>query len=199
MSVKCLIYCTKSKPYISYDSYDNKIWETDREYSLNGKIVAQFDCEKVEKFDVPYPAYFCEVKDKLEHITKGSCLSLLNLHHYMKNQKGYAIHISNLKIFDNPKQLSDYVYLTCGYEQCSKCKYYYTWGECVPQEFELEKAPQNMMNVWKKRNIFTELSERKKEHYVLISIRPEWVAKILTGEKIIEVRRKILNCLQDLI
>ena len=51
MSVKCLIYCTKSKPYISYDSYDNKIWETDREYSLNGKIVAQFDCEKIEEIE----------------------------------------------------------------------------------------------------------------------------------------------------
>lgn len=31
---------------------------------LNGKVVARFYCENVERFDVPYPAYFHEIKNK---------------------------------------------------------------------------------------------------------------------------------------
>ena len=174
MSVKCLIYCTKAKPYISYDSYDNTVWEADKEYSLNGTIVASFDCEKIERFDVPYPVYFGEVKDKLEHITKGSCLSLMNLHHYLGDKSGYVIHISNLEIFDKPKELNKY-------------------SKRLPNgDFQvLGNAPQNMMNVCEIKYLI--------EDYVLISIKPEHIAKILTGKKTIEVRKKVVNKLKELI
>lgn len=90
---------------------------------LNGKIVAKCEIDNVEGFDVPYPAYFSEVKDELEHITKGSCLSLMNLHHYLGTKKGYALHLSNLKIFDRPYNLNEW------------------FNE---EEKELTKAPQNM-------------------------------------------------------
>ena len=46
-------------------------------------------------------------------------------------------------------------------------------------------APQNMMYSW--------LWNNKWDRYVLISIRPEWLCKILNGEKTIEVRKKILK------
>lgn len=196
--IKCLIYCTKAKPYLikglepffnkDYWFLENKESSIDfygnlkhfKDQALNGKVVAQFDCEKVERFDVPYPAYFWEVKDELEHITKGSCLSLMNLHHYLKNENGYAIHISKLEIFDKPKELSNYcIDLQNGFLK------------------SLEKAPQNMMNVreWKKISEFY----YKTYDYVLISIKPEWVEKILNGEKTIEVRKKILKAMEELI
>ena len=179
MSVKCLIYCTKSKPYISYDSYDNKIWETDREYSLNGKIVAQFDCEKIEEIEnnlllIEYN-FYVDFKTKSlcnTQLYEKSCLCDKDLLDYLLYKNGYAIHISNLKIFDKPLSFkTDYIY-----------KDYKT-------NAILTKAPQNMCNVY----------DRFGNHYVLISIKPEYVAKILNGEKTIEVRRKILNCLKDLI
>lgn len=50
------------------------------------------------------------------------------------------------------------------------------------QNIQVGKAPQNMM-----RFIFNN------EEYVLISIRPEWLCKILNGDKTIEIRRKILK------
>lgn len=77
-------------------------------HKLNGKIVAKFTLNKVERFDVPYPAWFYEVKDKLQHITNGSCLNLLSLHHYLRNNSGYAWHIDNLEIFDKPMELSEF-------------------------------------------------------------------------------------------
>ena len=200
---KCLIYCTKDKNNQLYRYYGNKYDVLSKnqyimpqpDFFMNGKIVAQFDCEMVEIFTIDYRGD----KEQNKRISKDSCVSIEDLIEYQKdNHFLNAIHISNLEIFEKPKELSDFVYLTCGYEQCSKCKYYKAWGNCCPQEFELEKAPQNMMNVWKKRNSFSiELNERRKEQYILISIRPEWVAKILNGEKTIEVRKKIVNRLKE--
>lgn len=191
--VKCLIYCTKDKNNQLYRYYGNKydVLESKQDtmpqpdFFMNGKIVAQFDCEKVEKFDVPYPAYFWEVKDKLEHITKCSCLSLMNLHHYLGNENGYALHLSNVKVFDEPKELSDY--LICNDDKTNLEK----WKQN-------QYAPQNMKNVYESCSIFSYfLSKILLKKYVLISIRPEHLCKILNGEKTIEVRKKILNSLKE--
>lgn len=192
MSVKCLIYCTKAKPYISYDSYDNTIWKTDKEYSLNGKIVASFDCEKVEKIvATKWSVGFCcgcayyhfETKDLL----RKSCLKYGDLCDYLENQNGYAIHISNLEIFDEPKDLYEYdIKLTP-----QKLVNPISKDSIIISNitYSCTKAPQNMCNVY----------DSQRNHYVLISIRPEWVAKILNGEKTIEVRKVVTNKLKKLI
>ena len=54
---------------------------------------------------------------------------------------------------------------------------------------EVARAPQNMMYVYTS----FELPEIVETKYVLISIRPEWLCKILNREKTIEVRRKVLK------
>ena len=226
MSVKCLIYCSKAKPYISYDSYDNTIWQTDKEYSLNGKIVASFDCEKVEEFNcccVPYRkennlgyelfidngVYKVEWKENInlrdeekrynnpenykddgvvferkdryintmlknDDLEKAKLSPQELLDYISLGKVGYAIHISNLKIFDKPKELSDY------------CIYTYPTFD---KNNTLKGAPQNMCRVLTKNGY----------PYILISIRPEWVAKILNGEKTIEVRKQVVNALKELI
>lgn len=46
------------------------------------------------------------------------------------------------------------------------------------------KAPQNMQYVY---------SCYDKNEYVLISIQPQWLCKLLNGEKTIEVRKKVLK------
>ncbi len=50
------------------------------------------------------------------------------------------------------------------------------------RDLTLKEAPQNMCRVFD-----------TKDNYVLISIRPQWLCKILNGEKSIEVRRKVLK------
>ena len=53
---------------------------------------------------------------------------------------------------------------------------------------KINKAPQNMMRckVWLR-------STTQMEKCVLISIRPQWLCKILNGEKTIEVRKRVLK------
>lgn len=174
---KCLIYCTKDKNNQLYRYYGNKYDVLRKnqdtmpqpDFFMNGKIVAQFDCEMVEIFTIDYRGD----KEQNKRISKDSCVSIEDLIEYQKdNHFLNAIHISNLKIFEKPKELSEY-------------------SKRLPSgDFQvLGKAPQNMMNVCEIKYYI--------ENYILISIRPEWVAKILNGEKTIEVRKKIVNRLKE--
>ena len=173
--IKCLIYCTKSKDNKLIRYYGNKHTLITKEHTimpepdfyLNGKIVAKFDCEKVDIIEV-----IERKNDKPVYISYGNvnyigdtCLSYGQLYDYLKNKKGYAIHISNLEIIDRPYDL---------YEWFNK------------DEKPLTKAPQNMCYCYHWLG----------DEYILISIKPEWVEKILNGEKTIEVRKSIVNRLK---
>ena len=205
--MKLLLYCTKAKPYLVKDAYLVKdggkyfIGSSSclRKWSLNGKIVAECDyvIEKItcRKIGGEWESYG-EYTDFIE-LSKKSMLTQQELCNYLsKNAGGYAIHIKNLHIFDELKDFSEYSknveHCKCDecLENCKKyCKYYYAKNNitqtintgCTKYAL-LYKAPQNMMYVF-------DLEEKK----VLISIRPEWLCKILNGEKTIEVRKKVLK------
>lgn len=192
--MKMLLYCTKAKPYLvkrsifvgvepSYFTLKENVDD-----SLNGKIVAECDFE-VENLKPcmspidkrPY-AYMTRTLERWE-LAENSCLSFEQLDDYLKpNFSGYAIHIKNLKIFDKPKELSDYVK-------------YNKNDEIV----KITKAPQNMMYAYECIGIpmyyechFCGYDEIWND-YILISIQPQWLCKILNGEKTIEVRKKVLK------
>lgn len=179
--MKLLLYCTKAKPYIMKYK-DGKYKEIASFYNkqdlatydlLNGKIVAECDFE-IEDLrivdDDPLGAYWYETKTLSENeVLEKSCLTGDELFDYLgEDNEGYAIHIKNLHIFDKPRELDFY---SSNFDYFKK----------------VEKAPQNMMKVW----------EDQESPRVLISIRPEWLCKILNGEKTIEVRKKVLKeCLE---
>lgn len=191
--IKSLIYCTKAKPYL----YDKLVIKSEKRFSvannllcdyfLNGKIVAECDCEtegiedKVSFTDSWFNEGHHTKTLSNKELEKRSCLSYQDLIKYLGDGEpneviGYALHISNLKIFDTPKELNDY----CLHEIVDHIFF---------NEKEIKKAPQNMCRVYDKKLTRTE----KGDGYVLISIRPEWLCKILNGEKTIEVRKKILK------
>ena len=187
--MKCLIYVTKSKwrmffdKSINYYSLSNKKVDND----LNGKIVAEFDGE-VEEITHGYGKYGEYYQTKtlgLMSLREHSCISSDKLSKYLKSgdevsKVGYAIHIKNLHIFDKPKELSDvYKIVDVG-------------GMLFTDT--LKKAPQNMMYV--SVNPWEYSFYNPEDKRVLISIRPEWACKILNGEKTIEVRKQVLNCMK---
>lgn len=122
------LYITKGKPYLHRwcrTNGDKGYMLTDeKEYSLNGKVVARFYVDNVEEFDfIEENKYkdnidkYNEIIRKLNDICKKSCLSASEMISYLDrkclgtNQDkmlGYAIHISQLQIFDKPKEISDY-------------------------------------------------------------------------------------------
>lgn len=196
MKPKLLLYCCKAKPYL-YKTEKPMIEKMNGDYhiqlneavlteNLNGKIVAEcdFDVEEIDFasqrfYENDIEKYNIEINKQNEWL-KRSCLTATQMVCYLDkkgkgqtNLNGYAIHIKNLHIFDKPRELEDY-------ED--------EW------EYPLEKAPQNMRRCYSTlySNIEADMPI-KTDSYILTSIKPEWLCKILNGEKTIEVRNKVLK------
>lgn len=182
MTKKCLLYCTKAKPEkVTFDIKDGGT-QHHPSIPINGKIVAECDVEteEIKIFDK------VNWKNEWENKLEESCLTINQLENYLypNNYKGYALHIKNLKIFDKYKELKDYC--------VDNSKYYKDYGWCLTCKemyTPIQKAPQNMMWCFDKDNNY--------KMKVLISIRPEWMCKILNGEKTIEIRKKVLRGMLD--
>lgn len=75
-----------------------------------GRVIGEFICNKVDMSFVGYmkhePCYW--------NIINGSCLTKDELMNYGKRKTLYGWHISDLKIYDKPKELSEF-YRPCSY------------------------------------------------------------------------------------
>lgn len=191
--VKALLYCTKKAPYLVKDDFpleNEPIYFTHYKepgscgLPLNGKIVAECNIKTEEIKLSAYSVY----EDKIylfdtptltnDELTRKSWLCNDELDNYLINEKGYALHISNLFIFENPVELSDYnVDNSADYGS-------FGWAfEDNERITPLQKAPQNMMRVY----------DRSGNELILISVQSKWLCKILNGDKTIEVRKKVLK------
>ncbi len=186
--IKLLLYCTKSKPYLvkeAFNGYMTKnnlgVLEEEKErFILNGKIVAECDFEVEEIIAHEYRDYYSTSINHIgdEELKKRSCLELNQLIDYLGVKEwgsyelikkvGYAIHLKNLHIFDKPREL----------KECWK-----NTNAWIFSNEKLYSAPQNMRYC----------GDWNLKKAILISIRPEWLCKILNGEKTIEVRKKVLK------
>lgn len=110
-------------------------------YSDEGTVVARFWCDKVEEIEcledsymtdngMEYECYYesenyvsCENpywENKKKLLEAEGCLGSEELDDYLKFKNGYAVHISNLEIFDKPKELSEFKYYKK--TKCYVCK-----------------------------------------------------------------------------
>ena len=118
---KVYIYCTKSKPTLQYfynwQNYkpvsEHSTWASGRTLNVgeygNGKVVAEFTFNEFEDFS-KWEYDFGALVRYLDIWagTKGNYPFLID---YLKGQKkGYAWHIDNLKIYDKPKELSEFTH-----------------------------------------------------------------------------------------
>lgn len=131
----------------------SKATSDDEQPRLNGKVIFKFRCYKVE--EIKYHFGYYDMGEWAEsYILENSCLSAEELDNYLQASKeydetkvsrvyGYAIHISNLEIFDKPKELSEF--------GCYKTVSHYDYNkDCLVEEkslLPLTKAPQNMVYI----------------------------------------------------
>lgn len=163
---KCYIYCTAERA--GYDA----LWVLDaptrEEYSFmavsaylenpkgankgNGKVIGEFTCDRIYKID----------KDSTDFLFKAGGLSVYkqaaeekcglrvamtddDLHGYLGHYQGYGWHISDLVIYDTPKELIEFhTWKKC--KSCSKSGYEST--ACIYDEncmipAAITKAPQS--------------------------------------------------------
>lgn len=121
------IYVTKSKPYLSSNSFEYYVVEP-KQYekymgNWNGKVLARFWCDKVEEIkscDVPFTFeqtitdFYTDTFNDMDDLLKASCLDYYSLEQYLRYAKtGYAINITKLEIFDKPKEISEFMKVSC--------------------------------------------------------------------------------------
>ena len=104
---RCLIYMTKER-YRGDMAAIALNRNTKHFFDGEQRVVAQFTCYGVERFDLPYPAYWPEYKASYQYILDGSRLSYDDLHRYAGSRPLFAWHIDDLKVFESPKLISDF-------------------------------------------------------------------------------------------
>lgn len=131
---KVYIYCTKDPkntiaPFCFADGWHYKIYNDKTSYAngcianigedVNGKVVGEFTLNYWVKFRL-YPenkivqwreesdwTRFFE-KDSERRSIKAGCVPYKQLKQYLNNKDGYALYIDDLKIYDQPKELSEF-------------------------------------------------------------------------------------------
>ena len=144
---KCYIYCTQDKhlAFMQNQTGTNLIACMDANAAIpvggaigNGKVIGEFTCDRIYKID----------KDSTDFLFKTGRLSVYKqaaeekcglrvamtddeLHGYLGHCKGYGWHITDLRIYDMPKELSEFKTLCRVDADCCACPYYnYTKMGC---------------------------------------------------------------------
>ena len=148
---KCYIYCTKAKDYFSigggiYVANDElyrlptgevKFGDTfelegdwrgqyNENNFLNGKVIGEFVCDRIDEIGYS-PEMHGKYVSNIENLHEASCVNFEEMFDYIADGFGYAWHISNLVIYDKPKELSEFKrwcedYYDCYH--CDSCKYF---------------------------------------------------------------------------
>lgn len=126
---KCYIYCTKDKYAVSIVGADKPIiW--------HGKVIGEFVCDRVDEYKfnwAEFTAYANRTYLISEKQLKNTCLSREEFNAYgcgenVHKEKLYGWHISNLKIYDKPKELSEFKKHCHSVGVCYKCEDNVYWG-----------------------------------------------------------------------
>ena len=160
------IYCSRDKKSFSKIP---KEYQPFMEKFL-GKVIGEFVCDRIDKYKYRLTTYE-ETPYKGKYISKEelakSCLSIYEINDYLNGKNAYFWHISRLKIYDKPKDLSEfesafhcfniqnvecktnafgeYVFQHYKNSFCRICKYYNgDFGDCNKHAFQqLKKPPQS--------------------------------------------------------
>lgn len=125
---KVYIYCTKDKTPFLLPTYskgnltDSDIWQ-----NANGKVIGEYVCDEIiewtEDMRPPVPL------DKIQ-------LSYPEIRKYGGDKTLYLWHISDLVIYDKPKELCEF-YRKCDQLHCETCKHL-KWQRVNADEFEYD-------------------------------------------------------------
>ena len=121
---KCYIYCTRDKhlAFMQNQTGTNLIACMDVNAAIpvggaigNGRVVGEFTCDRIYKIDKDstdflFKAGGLSVYKQAAEEKCGLCVAMTDdeLHGYLGHYQGYGWHISDLRIYDTPKELSEF-------------------------------------------------------------------------------------------
>ena len=161
---KCYIYCAKAKTVLRYvfkpEEYPDEI-RPDKpvfcktpdgsspfcsEVNGNGKVIGEFVCDRIIGIK-----YSCDDYHSWWHETADNdcdenqmCLSWDDVNRYLGQADGYGWHISDLKIYDEPRELSEFYFSSEKYCEKGLC------GGCPHDQLPSESGDYEYDCGWKK-------------------------------------------------
>ena len=79
---------------------------------VGGTIIAEFTCDRIYELEMRSPggSYYVKGEDQptTNDVARHSCLTLWDMHEYLQAGKRYGWHISNLRIYDHPRDLWEF-------------------------------------------------------------------------------------------
>lgn len=135
---KCYIYCTSGHPYISVKggNLDRDTVRTNTVGRCNGKVIGEFVCD--------YILQRCEMANA-DIAERQSCVRREDIY-FKYSEEGkhyiYGWHISDLRIYDMPRELSEFQRAT---DPCDSCHAKYTWEctGCKKLSGDIKRPPQS--------------------------------------------------------
>lgn len=108
---KCYIYCTMDHPYISVScgELDKLNYRTNTVGRCNGKVIGEFTCGRIY--------WLAPLNHAPDDVEQQACLTREEIVRYLKGV-GYGWHISDLKIYDKPKELTEFH----TWKKCKSCR-----------------------------------------------------------------------------
>lgn len=112
---KCYIYCTIGGQDLNIPISQERLMrdylETGSMKSLNcplgnGKVIGEFTCDAITRVNIC--GFWDDSGKQLDNRLKETCLTSEGLCNYLGTQVGYGWHISDLRIYDAPRELSEF-------------------------------------------------------------------------------------------
>lgn len=151
---KCYIYCTLQgcNEFFRVDlGRDVAKWNRGKWADRKGKVIGEFTCDRIYKIDKDstdflFKAGGLSVYKQAAEEKCGLCVAMTDdeLHGYLGHYQGYGWHISDLLIYDQPRELTAFRRLCPNDLYCEACAMYSNNnGICNNGALPLRRPPQS--------------------------------------------------------
>lgn len=154
---KAYIYCTTGRPDLNIPISQERLMQdylnTGSMKSLNcphgnGKVIGEFTCDRIYELETRSPggSYYVKGEDQptTNDVARQSCLTLKDMHEYLRAANGYGWHVSDLKIYDTPRELDDFRRVCKNDWWCESCAMYCEHnGTCGNGSLQIRRPPQS--------------------------------------------------------
>ena len=133
---KCYIYCTLQgcNEFFRVDlGRDVAKWNRGKWADRKGNVIGEFICDRIYEL--------APLNHAPDDVEKQACLTREEIVNYLKGT-GYGWHISDLRIYDAPRELSEFQRAT---DPCDSCHAEYTWEctDCKKLGGDIKRPPQS--------------------------------------------------------
>ena len=145
---KCYIYCTL--PKYPHEDFIATNYPMPQFYG-GGKVIGEFTCDRIYKIDKDstdflFKAGGLSVYKQAAEEKCGLCVAMTDdeLHGYLGHYQGYGWHISDLCIYDQPRELTAFRRACKNSWYCESCAMY--WGNngtCGNESLQIRRPPQS--------------------------------------------------------